>query len=250
MGAVRIQCPSDRPGIRRPDGYISRPLSHPRNRVSRVRTALQRPRLNQRLEHMTQPTPNPPAAVKSTFVTVVAWVFIVFSGFATFISLMQNLMVGFMPQQILTDATADTTFAHVMPSGPRFMFTHLRLLVLLVLVLCVLMLLSSIGLLRRRNWARLVFIGLLGVGILYNIAGLFIQQSMMSSFTASFPMDSTFSADSATQQFGQQFHQMMAGMRVFMIVFIVGFSALFGWIIVKLLSPAIRTEFMSESGAA
>src|SRR5713226_3604903 len=137
-------------------------------------------------------TPNPPSPVKSTFVTVVAWVFIVLSGFATFISLMQNLMVRFMPQQAFNEATADTTFARIMPSGPRFMFAHLRLLVLLVLVLCVLMLLSSIGLLRRRNWARLVFIGLLGAGILYNIAGLLLQQSMMSSFASSFPLDSAF----------------------------------------------------------
>lgn len=199
---------------------------------------------------MTTPTPYPPVAVKSTFVTVVAWVFIIFSGLSTFISLLQNLMVGLMPQQFLRDATADTTFAHMMPSGPRFMFAHLRLLVLLVLALCVLMLVSSIGLLRRRNWARLVFIGLLSAGILYNIAGLFLQQSMMSSFTASFPIDSTFGADSAAQQFGQQFHQMMAGMRVFIISITVAFCALFAWIIVKLLSPPIRAEFLSESDAA
>ena len=199
---------------------------------------------------MTTPTPNPPPLAKSTFVTVIAWIFIVLSGFATFISLMQNLMVGFMPRQLLNEATADTTLSHMMPSGPRFMFAHLQLLVLVALLLCVLMLLSSIGLLRRRNWARLVFIGLLSVGILYNIAGLFLQQSMFSSFTSSFPTDSVFRGDSSFQQTTQQFQQMMAGMRIFMVLFVVGFSALFGWIIVKLLSPAIRAEFLSEPGAA
>ncbi len=199
---------------------------------------------------MSTPTPNPLPAVKSTFVTVLAWIFIVLSGFATFISLMQNFMVGFMPRELFNAAPTDSTFAHVMPGGLRFMFAHLQLLVLIALLLCGLMLLSSIGLLRRRNWARLVFIGLLSAGILYNIAGLFLQQSMFSSFSSSFPTDSAFRGDSAFQQTAQQFQQMMAGMRVFMILFVIGFITLFGWIIAKLLSPAIRAEFLSDSGAA
>lgn len=200
---------------------------------------------------MTAPnTLNPPTTPKSTFVTVVAWIFIVLSGFATFISLLQNVMFGIMPRDLLNSTMQDTTLAQMMPSSARFMFAHFQLIVVLVFILCLITLLSSIGLLRRRNWARLVFIGLLGLGILYNIAGLVLQETMMSSFTPPFPMDSVFRADSTFRQTSQQFAQMMTGMRVVMFIFAVGFAALFAWIIAKLLSRPIREEFGVVVGAA
>ena len=195
-------------------------------------------------------TPNPATLPKSTFVTVVAWIFIVLSGLTTFISLLQNVMIGFMPRDLFNSAIQDTTFAHVMPSSTRFMFTHFQLFFLLFFVLSALMLLSSIGLLRRRNWARLVFIGLLGFGIVYNIAALVLQQSMMSSFTPPFPIDSVIGADSTFRETTQQFTQMMAGMRVVMFIFAIGFAALFAWIIAKLMSRPIRQEFGITAGAA
>jgi uncharacterized membrane protein len=183
------------------------------------------------------------ARPKSTFVTVVAWVFIILSGFATVISLLQNLMVGYMPRDLFDSAMQDSTFAHVMPPPARFMFNHLQLLVLCVFILTALMLAASIGLLQRRNWARRVFIGLLGFGIVYNLAGLVIEQSMMSSMTSQFPLDSAFSADSTFRSTAQRFDQMMAGFRIVMYVVTIGFAALFGWIIANLLSRPIREEF-------
>ena len=183
------------------------------------------------------------ARPRSTFVTVVAWIFIILSGFATVISLLQNLMVRFMPRDMFDSAMQDSTFARVMPPAGRFMFAHLQLLVLCTFILAALMLAASIGLLHRRNWARLVFIGLLGLGIVYNLAGLVLQQSLMSSMTTQFPLDSASSADSTLRSTAQQFDRMMAGFRVVMYVVTIGFAALFGWIIAKLLSRPIREEF-------
>jgi hypothetical protein len=177
-------------------------------------------------------------------VTVVAWIFIVLSGFAALISLLQNVMVAFMTKDFFKGALQDTAFAHTMPSGPRFMFAHFQLLVFVMLILCVITLVSSIGLLRRRNWARLLFIGLLSLGILYNIAALFLQQSMMSSFNVSFPMDSAYAPTR------QQFAQMMGAMKVVMLVVTIGFTALFAWIIAKLLSRRIRDEFVPALAAS
>jgi len=183
------------------------------------------------------------ARPKSTFVTVVAWIFIILSGFATFISLLQNLMVGFIPRDMFDSAMQDSTFTHVMPPAARFMFSHLQLLILCFFILTALTLAASIGLLQRRNWARLLFVGLLGLGIVYNLAGLVLQQSMLSSMTSRFPLDSAISADSTFRTTAQQFDQMMAGFRVVMYVVTIGFAALFGWIIAKLLSRPIREEF-------
>lgn len=187
--------------------------------------------------------PESSAPPRSTFVTVVAWIFIILSGFATFISLLQNLMVGYMPRDMFDSAMQDSTFARVMPPAARFMFSHLQLLVLCTFILTGLMLAASIGLLHRRNWARLVFIGLLGLGIVYNLAGLVLQQSMLSSMTSQVPFAAASNADSTFRSTAQQFDQMLAGFRVVMYVVTIGFAVLFGWIIAKLLSRPIREEF-------
>lgn len=133
----------------------------------------------------------------------------------------------------------DTTFTNTMPAAPRFVFAHFHLIVVVMFVVCVTTLISSIGLLRRRNWARLVFVALLGLGVLYNVGAVFLQQSMMSSFDSSFPANSGLGPDS------QQFAHMFAAMKVMMFVFELGFAALFCWIIVKLRSAPIRAEFTS-----
>src|SRR5690348_4897873 len=124
----------------------------------------------------------PPA--KSSFVTVVAWVFIVLAGFATFLSLLQNLTVTLMPQDMFNAPLQDTTLTRVMPGAPRLIFAHLRLLVAAMLILCLVTLTSAVGLLRRRNWARVLFIVLLGLGVVYNIAAIFLQQSFFTSMNS------------------------------------------------------------------
>lgn len=182
---------------------------------------------------------------RSTFVTVTAWIFIVLSGLATFVSLLQNVMLAFMPQDVFDVAMHDTTFTSVMPEGARFVFAHFRLMVLLGFVLCLVTLVSSIGLLRRLNWARLVFIGLMGAGIVYNIAGVVLQQSFMPSLPAAAALDSAFAADSTLRASGEQFAEMMAGIRAVAVAFAVGFTVLFAFIIWKLVSRPIREEFAS-----
>jgi len=178
--------------------------------------------------------------LRSSFVTVVAWIFIVFSGFATLIGALQNLMIRSMPFDQLNSVLQDSTAAQL-PAPARVMFSHFQLIFLASFLLSLLTLISSIGLLRRRNWARLTFMGLLICGIIYMIGGLFVQQSFMSSFEASFraaaPQDSVFRANS------QQFASMFAAMRVFMIVFSLGIAALFGWIVARLSSARVRAEF-------
>ena len=121
------------------------------------------------------------APPRSSFVTVVAWIFIVLSGFSTLIGALQNLMIRSMPFDQLNSALQDSTAAQL-PAPARVIFSHFQLFFLVTFLLSLLMLISSIGLLRRHNWARLAFIGLLVLGIIYLLGGLFLQQSFMSSF--------------------------------------------------------------------
>jgi hypothetical protein len=179
---------------------------------------------------------------RSSFVTVVAWVFIVLSGFATFIGALQNVMLSSAPFDQFDSVLQDSTAASQLPASAQFMFSHFRLIFLAVFLVSLLMFVSSIGLLRRRDWARLLFMGLLVLGILYMIGGLFVQQSFMSSFDTSFrtaaPQDSLFRANA------DQFRSMMTAMRVFMIAFSLGIAGLLAWIVVKLSSAKVRAEFV------
>lgn len=178
---------------------------------------------------------------RSSFVTVVAWIFIVLSGFATLIGALQNLMIRSMPLDQLRSALQDSAAAQL-PAPARVMFSHFQLFFLATFLLSLLMLISSVGLLRRRNWARLVFMGLLILGIIYMLAGLLVQQSFMSSLTGvsggAAPQDSVFRATA------QQLQSMIRAMRVFMIAFSLGFAGIFGWIAARLASAKIRAEFV------
>lgn len=171
-------------------------------------------------------------AQRSTFVTVLAWLLIVFAAFATLIGVMQNIMIHtVMPfDRLPTDAPG---MEH-MPSFFRFMFSNAHLVFLSFLVFSAVALVSAIGLLKRKNWTRLVFIGLFGLGILWNIAGVVLQQAMMSSMPT--PANAP-----------PQFENAATFMFIFGVLFAAALSALFGWLMFKLLSSRVRAEFLPSA---
>ena len=174
--------------------------------------------------------------VRSNFVTVLAWIFIAFAGFATFIALMQNVMINLMfpLDDIQARASMD---AAKMPAFFAFAMDHIRWIFLTFLLVSATTLLAAIGLLRRWNWARLVFIAILGLGIVWNIGGIALQHVMMSSM----PMP-----PNAPEDFADGFDVMAKIIVVFSALMAIGFSVLYGWLIRRLFSPAIRAEFTSS----
>jgi hypothetical protein len=171
-------------------------------------------------------------AQRSTFVTVLAWLLIAFAGFATLIGLMQNIMIHtVMPFDRLP---ADAPGMERMPGFFRFLFSNVHLVFLSFLVLSAVALVSAIGLLKRKNWSRLVFIGLFGLGILWNIAGVVLQQVMMSSMST--PAGAP-----------PEFENAATFMLIFGVLFAAAFSALFGWLMFKLLSRRVRAEFLPSA---
>jgi hypothetical protein len=174
------------------------------------------------------------ASSKSNFVTVLAWVFIVLSGFATLISVAQNIMV----QTMFNDPAFNGTLAASkqspgVPAAASFMATHFKLFFASFFVLSTATLISSVGLLKRRNWARLIFISIMGLGIVWNLGGLLLQFIMFSSFPSP---PATFHEPDA-------FKSMFITIMVFGAAMAVAFSLLFGWIIKRLVSQPIAAEF-------
>ena len=182
---------------------------------------------------------------RSSFVTVVAWVFIVLSGFAAFIGALQNLMIRSVPFDQVDSVLRDSTAASQIPEPAQFMFSNIRLLFLATFLMSFLTLVTSIGLLQRRNWARLVFMGLLILGIVYAIGSLFVQESFISSFDSSFATGAP--QDSVLRAHADDFRSMLRIIRVFMTVFALGIAGLFAWIVARLGSARIRAEFTAQA---
>lgn len=174
----------------------------------------------------------PSVPAKSTFVTVLAWIFIVLSGFATLIGVMQNIMI----QTMFADPKFNEGLSRMPPDAPAFasfMASNFRLFFAVMLACFALTLVSSIGLLKRRNWARLVFICIMTLGIIWNLGGLALQFTMFSSFPP-LPKESHES---------DAFQSMFIGFMIFGVAVAIAFSALYAWIIKRLVSPSIVAEF-------
>ena len=171
---------------------------------------------------------------KSTFVTTLAWVFIVLSGFATLISIAQNIMIQTMFNDAdLSGALATSQQSPDVPAAASFMASHFKVVFASFLLLFTTTLVSSIGLLKRRNWARWIFITLMALGIVWNVLGLVLQFVMFSSI----PVPPVTSQDPVP------FKSMFIVIMILSTAMAIGVSALFGWIIKRLISQPVIAEF-------
>jgi hypothetical protein len=175
--------------------------------------------------------------IRSTFVTVVAWTFIAITGFASFIAVLQALMFAFVFPADLVAPPESTKALEEMPGFFRFMFQHIKWFFVFFWSLSVATLICAIGLLRRKNWARLAFVAIMVIGIVWNLSGIWLQEQMMSSFPKP-PVE-----DPRLVEFQAGFETMMTIMRFAMAGFSIGMALLFGWITKRLVSRSVRAEF-------
>jgi hypothetical protein len=176
-------------------------------------------------------------AARSQFVTVIAWIFIALSGFSAFMAVLQNIMLHFM---------FNSEFGKAMPAPPSemgpvfgFIFGHMQWFFIGFLVLSLVSLAAAIGLLRRHEWARWLFIALMGLAIAWQPLGLALQSAMIPSF------DAPLAGAPAGIEAG--FRTMTIVIRIFSAVVALAFCGVFGWIVKRLLAADIRAEFRSAS---
>lgn len=177
------------------------------------------------------PSPIQPAATRSGFVTAIAWIFIAFAGLGTVVSLLQNMMLAiFLSNEDLPKLPPK---GMAVPPMAEFMFQYGHLFFVGFLLLSALGLASGIGLLRRKNWARLVVIALLAFGVVWNLGGT----------AAGFFFIRDFMPPEAPPEFKDNFDLLFKVMMAFNFAIALAFAGLFAWIIRRLMSPGIRGEF-------
>ncbi|MEK6243729.1 MAG: hypothetical protein AABM33_04430 [Pseudomonadota bacterium] len=180
--------------------------------------------------------PGEAAAPRSSFITGLAWMSIAVAGFATLISLLQYIMVSLMfPVEEIRAALRESEKTQPMPALVGLMVENLRLLFGLILAMSVVTLVSSIGLLKRRNWARLIFIGMMALAAVGHLAGAAAPFFMFSSFS---PVPDNAPAD--LRENAELVVKIVMG---FTAVLSIVLAALFGWLVKRLLSDDIRREF-------
>lgn len=173
---------------------------------------------------------------RSLSVTLLAWVTIVTAAFGVLVSLLQTILfTAFMsPDQL------DQLFA-MLPPGmetlPRISYDTLRIALLAFLALSVIFLATGIGLLKRRNWARVLFIAVVALGTLYSVATYFFMDTAADLSLLVPPADMNGSRVDVAP--------IMAMMRTATTVLAIVFTALNLWLVWWLVSPAIRREFGS-----
>lgn len=170
--------------------------------------------------------------VKSGFITALGWTLVAFSGMGTMVSILQNIML----HTIFAGAGFDRAIASMPPDTPwvfRLMMSNFAVFFALMLGVAVITLIASIGLLLRKNWARVTMIVLMIGSIASQLIGLLAQFSMMGH------MRQQFAAAPGAPDMGAFF----VAMAVFSAIFGLGFCFLFGWIAKRLMSPEIAAEF-------
>lgn len=176
------------------------------------------------------------AAPRSSFVTSLAWTFIVLAGSTTAIGVLQNVMVNLaFPMEEIRGAIREAQGAQPLPPFAAFVMGHIRLFFAVFLALSAFTLVSAIGLLKRMNWARLIFIGVMILGAIWNLAGLVLPYFMFSSFP---PLP-----DTAPPELRHNFQLMTNIMAVATAVIAVVFAALFAWVAKRLMSTDVKREF-------
>lgn len=175
----------------------------------------------------------PVAPRGSSFVTAVGWIVSVGAGLATAFSALQNIVFHTMMASRMPGP--DELAAAGMPAAFRWLFGHLGLLLGALFVVCLITFVAAVGLLRRRNWARLVFIGLLGLGIAWNLAGIGLQHYVVGM------MEGNMSRTPADLQ--DEFKQMLRIVQALTAVFAIGFSVFLAWMIKRLVAQDVRAEF-------
>lgn len=162
----------------------------------------------------TSMTDAPPPTPRSTFVSVVGWLAIACAALGIVSTINQLLFVG---------AVAEAHIPNVEPLVQEGLFRFFRRAAVLNLALYLFLMYAGYALLKRRNWARRMFIVLFALGIAVNL--------IWVAFAAL--LGSTFGQMAAA--FGAMF--------VVLAILALAVAALFFWFIKRLRSPVVKGEF-------
>ena len=167
---------------------------------------------------------------RSRFVNFIAWMFILLGAFACEWAVIQNAS-----QSSWAALSGDQSS---LPWLTGLLLRHANWVFSASIALSLAAMVCAFGLLRRIEWARRVFIGLLMVAIVVDLSGLWLQQEFMHLL-----VDSALRQSTLTPSAADVFGGVVTAARVLAgVITLVAGVALVG-IIRRLMSPSVRQEF-------
>jgi hypothetical protein len=181
-----------------------------------------------------------PAAPRSNFVTVVAWVFICLGAGLTLLLALETLVMSVIPAKQIEEMMSGGHGAPAvpLPEYTQLLLKHFGLYMTVYITGTVALFVAAIALLKRKRWARPTMAFLLTLGIIKNLAG----AGLSAAFFASTPAHALMPPN-APQGADAMFNNMMAASAIFGIGFSVVIAAVLAWVVVRLLSAQVRAEF-------
>ena len=170
---------------------------------------------------------------RSSFINVFAWISIIFSGFGILIGIMRNVMM----QTVMKDAHFEQAVSkgENIPPLMKTMFENFDILVMGTLLITIVVFVASIGLLKRKNWARLFFIIFLILGVIWTV----VSGVMQFAF-----MDSIMIGQNMPQDVPPEFQSMQNTMKIVSGILMVAIVGLHLYLIKRLRSDEIKDEFV------
>lgn len=170
---------------------------------------------------------------RSVFVSVTAWVFIVFGVAFCALALIEGAaMTSLLPGLSLRfDARPLQGLAGLLAA-------HMPWVAGVMLALSVATLAAAVGLLLRLEWARRAFIALVVLAIVANLAGLWLQQELLQGL-----IDHTLSRSPLPREAAGVFGGFATAARVAAVALSVATCMLLAWIIQRLNTQSVRQEF-------
>jgi hypothetical protein len=173
---------------------------------------------------------------RSIFVTVTAWVFILLGAGAALSALARGLaFASLVPgERLMGDAPVPVLFGGL--SG--VVLAYLPWVLAAAALLSTATVVCAVGLLLRRDWARRLFIAQMGLAIVVNLLGLWMQYEVVQAV-----VDATLAASRLPAPFMDVLGGFVTAARVMAGLVTLGISLLLVWIIRRLMSSGVRQEF-------
>jgi hypothetical protein len=170
---------------------------------------------------------------RSLFVTVTAWVFIVLAALGALCAVLQNASIASLAPGL--QMAGGKPF---LPGLSGLLMSYLPWVLGTGLLMSTATLAAAIGLLLRLDRARRVFIALLVMAIVAHLAGFWVQHELVHSL-----VDHTLHQAALPPAAAGVFGGFVTAARVMAVLVTLAGCALLGWIIRRLMSPAVRQEF-------
>ena len=179
---------------------------------------------------------------KSVFVPVLSWLFLAIGVLVGLGALLDLFAIVVAPAAALGPSARllqDSVATRVLPGYYLFALRHVVLLTVIRCLWCAGLVAACVGLLRRRDWARRLLIGLLTIGCIGFVAWFFLYESAMMDLAA---------RTARLSGTGQVPSSLGSGMATGGL-FLVGLVAVLVWLVIKLRSASVRAEFATAERA-